>query len=236
MSRPSVFPDWATTLANDPVTGQPNRAEPSAGKKITGFNFNEKPPRQDVNWLHYTTKQWLEYLDEQITALDKPAILRPGKGQIKYTYSGEKMQYDILGYENPVYTQFGSNFIDASLEAPGVTVFERCFNRPVRFTKLNLSFLARSSIDLSTYAKVGVYVVKQIATADDYVWDTIDSEEFSGTTLFNAPSVRSVQLDLSSMNAGDPIYFIYLASFNSISTPASDFTVDVGQLTSSWGI
>jgi hypothetical protein len=63
MAKPSIVPSWATTLANDPTTGQPNRAEPSVGKKVTGFNFNEKPPRQDMNWLLWIASKWIEYFD-----------------------------------------------------------------------------------------------------------------------------------------------------------------------------
>jgi hypothetical protein len=69
MAKPTVVPSWATTLANDVTSGQPNRAEPSAGKKITGFNFNEKPPRQDLNWLLWNLSKWAECLN---TYIDSP--------------------------------------------------------------------------------------------------------------------------------------------------------------------
>ncbi len=64
MSKPTVLPEWATTLITDGTTGELNRAEPSSGKKASGFiPYNTKPSRQDVNWLSYTTFKWLEWLD-----------------------------------------------------------------------------------------------------------------------------------------------------------------------------
>jgi len=78
MSKPTDLPLWATTLANDVTTGQPNRAEPSAGKKATGFTFNEKPPRQNLNWLYYTLGKWIEWLDsilnQSLLTTDSPTF------------------------------------------------------------------------------------------------------------------------------------------------------------------
>lgn len=67
-SRPSVFPEWATTLSNDGPLGGPNRVEPSGGDKATGFTYPQQAPREWFNWLLYTNYQWLAYLDQQITA------------------------------------------------------------------------------------------------------------------------------------------------------------------------
>lgn len=105
MARPSAFPDWATTLANDGTTGQPNRAEPSAGKKITGFNFNEKPPRQDVNWLFWCINEWIEYLDSLIFAQASVKI----NEELQLYYDGSNLLYgetygdtDATTYEKPL--------------------------------------------------------------------------------------------------------------------------------------
>lgn len=67
-SRPSVFPEWATTLSNDGPLGGPNRVEPSGGDKATGFTYPQQAPREWFNWLLYTNYTWLAYLDQQITA------------------------------------------------------------------------------------------------------------------------------------------------------------------------
>ncbi len=63
MAKPTVLPKWADVLAVDGTTGVANRIEPSSGKKDTGWNFNEKPPRQFDNWLHFITFKWLEFFD-----------------------------------------------------------------------------------------------------------------------------------------------------------------------------
>ena len=66
MAKPTKIPVWATTLAADVTTGINNRIEPSAGKKVTGFTYNEKPPRQDINWLLWVIGEWMTYLDTVI--------------------------------------------------------------------------------------------------------------------------------------------------------------------------
>lgn len=67
-TRPSVYPEWATTLSNNGPLGGPSRVEPSSGDKATGFLFPQQPPREWFNWLLYTNFKWIEYLDEEITA------------------------------------------------------------------------------------------------------------------------------------------------------------------------
>ena len=68
-TRPSVYPDWAVDTngddynIQDPSTGQNNVVVPDAGKKLIGWEYNEKPTRQYFNWLHRLTTQWLRYLD-----------------------------------------------------------------------------------------------------------------------------------------------------------------------------
>lgn len=63
MAKPSSYVEWAETLAADAVTGQNNRVDPGAPKKLTGWNFNEKPPRQDINWLFWLIGQWVDWFD-----------------------------------------------------------------------------------------------------------------------------------------------------------------------------
>ena len=61
MSRPSVAPAWASTLSTDPSSGQQNRVQPSDAKRAAGFDLNEKPTRQDINWTLWNFSDWLNY-------------------------------------------------------------------------------------------------------------------------------------------------------------------------------
>lgn len=63
--RPEMLPEWATEDVNDPGTDQPNVAKPPEWKREKGWELHEFPPRQWFNWLHRTTHDWLEYLDER---------------------------------------------------------------------------------------------------------------------------------------------------------------------------
>lgn len=65
-TRPSVYPEWATTLSADGPLGGNNRVEPSSGDKATGFLYPQQPPREWFNWLLYTSYQWIQYLDEEL--------------------------------------------------------------------------------------------------------------------------------------------------------------------------
>ncbi len=67
MERPAVLPSWATNNPVDGTSGIAAIVEPSSGKKLSGFLRKEKPPRQDLNWLHNTTGNWLKFLDKGIT-------------------------------------------------------------------------------------------------------------------------------------------------------------------------
>jgi len=66
MIRPSTKLEWATTNPVNGTSGIAAIVEPSSGKKQTGFLRNEKPPRQDMNWLHNLAGSWSQYLDRTI--------------------------------------------------------------------------------------------------------------------------------------------------------------------------
>ena len=67
-SRPSVVPEFATNNINNGLLGAPNVQEPPLGTKQSGWNYGQKPEREYFNWLHRVTYQWINYLDEQVTA------------------------------------------------------------------------------------------------------------------------------------------------------------------------
>ena len=65
-TKPTKYPRWATVPGTDPVSGQPNISEPSEGKKDSGFDYLERPPRQDFNWLQNLNNLWLTWLEQEI--------------------------------------------------------------------------------------------------------------------------------------------------------------------------
>ena len=68
-TQPPKKPDFATSdLTNGPL-GALNVQEPTSGKKLSGWDYGEKPPREFFNWIHRITNNWLYYLDERVTAL-----------------------------------------------------------------------------------------------------------------------------------------------------------------------
>lgn len=68
MDRPldNKFPEYATVISNNPITGNDNVLEPEDGQKETGWLFKQQPPYEYMNWIHRVTYQWLEYLDSKV--------------------------------------------------------------------------------------------------------------------------------------------------------------------------
>jgi len=56
-TKPPIVPEWA-------VTG--TRTEPSAGKKNTGWIFEESPPYDFFNWLQGIAGDWFNWIDERL--------------------------------------------------------------------------------------------------------------------------------------------------------------------------
>jgi hypothetical protein len=74
MAKPTKYPDWSVNTDGtdndvvDPTSGQNNVVEPDAGKKLTGWIYTEKPPRQYFNWLGRLTTQWIRWFDDYIAS------------------------------------------------------------------------------------------------------------------------------------------------------------------------
>lgn len=94
MSRPSSFPDWATSLSSPA-----DILEPSPGRKAAGFDVvRMKPNRETLNWLLRRTSEWLRFLaDEDLpTRLRRFATLAEG---VEATDEGESFAVEEGGEE-----------------------------------------------------------------------------------------------------------------------------------------
>lgn len=92
MQRPTTKPEWATTNPVNGTSGIAAIVEPSSGKKQTGFLRLEKPPRQDLNWLHNLAGTWIDFLDKRISAnflegFSLESINDDGGGTVGVTYT-----------------------------------------------------------------------------------------------------------------------------------------------------
>lgn len=56
-TRPASYLNWVPS--GNPAYIQ----QPTTGQSTTGWVFREAPPLQYLNWLDYTTDQWIQYLD-----------------------------------------------------------------------------------------------------------------------------------------------------------------------------
>lgn len=68
-TKPSAKSNWTVGNASFATVTQ----EPSASKKQTGWNIDERPAREWMNWLFYITDQWVDYFEDpagQIEEID----------------------------------------------------------------------------------------------------------------------------------------------------------------------
>lgn len=76
MTKPTQLPEWASEDQVDGVSGQPNVAEPSTTKKEAGWEREELPPRQWLNWWQRLVYRWIEWIDTELSALIANAARR----------------------------------------------------------------------------------------------------------------------------------------------------------------
>ena len=62
--KPSALPQWATDPnITDPTSGEKNVVDPGSSRYAEGWLYNEKPPRNYMNWLHNLYYQWIALFD-----------------------------------------------------------------------------------------------------------------------------------------------------------------------------
>ncbi len=67
MPKPTTVLQWATSpIVISGVSGKNHRETPAASKITDGWDFNEKPPRQDMNFLFNLAGEWIEFFDSVI--------------------------------------------------------------------------------------------------------------------------------------------------------------------------
>lgn len=66
--RPTKLPLWAAVNEIDPVTGNANKVEPPLQWKNSGVKYRQPVPRQYLNYNQDLICDWIEYLDEQVSA------------------------------------------------------------------------------------------------------------------------------------------------------------------------
>lgn len=168
-----------------------------------------------------------------------PSFFLPGRYFVVWSDATKELTCSASGYKNEVgiyNTEFDGSYdkISAIRMNIGKTLLRKEFKRPYSYTKLNLSFLARSSISLGGSKEVRVLVLKSQAVADSDNWDIVDSVILAGAELYNAPTIRTIQLDLSSAAAGSDLCLLYCVSLPSLYSYGFDFKITLGQLISSW--
>ena len=63
-TRPEFSPIFAYLDVNLPGTGDVNKLRPNIEVRETGYDYLQKPPAEEFNWILNNIGAWLEYLDE----------------------------------------------------------------------------------------------------------------------------------------------------------------------------
>lgn len=64
MAKPTVLPEFALLDQVDGVSGQNNVITPPTNWKNYGWSYQEKPPRNYMNWIHRHTYNWCKWVDD----------------------------------------------------------------------------------------------------------------------------------------------------------------------------
>ena len=102
MARPASKPNW--TYNNLDFASR--TVEPTAQKKVQGWNIGERPASEMWNWLLYNISQWIDHFDETNTS----AVT------IRETFDA------ILGGANSTHADINAIMADNSLPASDLRV------------------------------------------------------------------------------------------------------------------
>lgn len=62
-TRPDVLPQLASLDVNLPNTGNVNKLRPPLEVRETGYDYLQKPPAEEFNWIVNNISEWIDYLD-----------------------------------------------------------------------------------------------------------------------------------------------------------------------------
>jgi len=63
-TRPQYEPQFASLDVNLPGTGNSNKFRPPVEIRETGYDYLQKPPAEEFNWIINNLAQWVAYLDD----------------------------------------------------------------------------------------------------------------------------------------------------------------------------
>lgn len=66
MNKPDVFPDWCVENNKNGFNNTPTKVEYPLEKVKNGWDINEVPPREWVNFLYNLLSKWIRYLNERV--------------------------------------------------------------------------------------------------------------------------------------------------------------------------
>jgi hypothetical protein len=87
---PTLLPEWASQDQNDPVTGAPNKVEPTASFKLSGVNRNEALIRPYLNYEFDLISDWIEFFRDsdlsgtESTVSSQAVVTIPDQGNTTY--------------------------------------------------------------------------------------------------------------------------------------------------------
>lgn len=217
----------------------PSIAETDAAEGATSGNPNFGIVNQPALKLANRTK----YLKAVVDSIGVPVFVVNGKVYFNWINSAKKMysQKDLYNADPSVQSvnancqTFQGDSVNYN---PGFLILEQAFRMPYNFTKLTLTFLAKSNIDLGVSRGVETFIIPNDATADSPNFTLSNYNQVMGPTLAANPIIRTVIFDLSAYPAGTPLTLLQSLSLSGIGSVVgwtSDFNVDCGQLRSSWG-
>lgn len=174
-------PDWVLSTPSA-------REEPSAGKKVLGWIFNEPYPEKNANWLWYSVSVWMNYFE---LAIDELA----GTGYLDLGVQGINTGGDIAGLEGVLLLldssggPFTLNLPDPALNAGNKWFFKDLGNslssNPVTLNRFGAHEIEGASANYLLETNLGSWVL--YCDGVDYFFVTESMPDLSVTTEKLAP-------------------------------------------------
>lgn len=67
--KPVFKPEWATDDVVLPVAGTDNKKRPEEPTRLTGYDYTQKAPVQEWNWMWNNIYEWVEYFESTTDAI-----------------------------------------------------------------------------------------------------------------------------------------------------------------------
>lgn len=174
-TRPDFLPQFASLDVNLPETGNINKLRPPLEIRETGYDFLQKIPAEEFNWLMNNFAEWVQYLDD--------LTRDQGVTEIATREQAEQgVSINTLMTPQRVLQSIQYNAVP-----PGVVYYSAATSAPAGYLLCDGSAVSRT-----TYSRLFAAIGTTFGAGD-------------GSTTFNLPDLRDEFIRGANQSGGRPV-------------------------------